>query len=90
MDEMRAGRLQALLKHPSWNELVETVDEYHNKYAAYVMTNLMSNGELPDDFEYKRGFLAGMKHVSRYPGVAEKKLERAIAKSKEEGDTVVG
>jgi hypothetical protein len=87
MDEQRAGRLQALLQHPSWQELQDTIDEYHEKYVDFVSKNLMATGELPDDFEYKRGFLAGMKHVTRYPGVAEKTLERAIAKSREEGDS---
>lgn len=86
MDEARAGRLQALKQHPSWPELEATVDEYRKKYADWLVAHLLMSGDVPTDLDFKRGFLAGMKYVVRYPGVAEKTLERAIAKSKTEGD----
>jgi hypothetical protein len=86
MNEQRAGRLQALTQHPSWPELEQAVAEQRSSYLEAVMKGLMATGKLPDDFEYKRGFLAGMKAVTRYPATAEKTLERAIAKSRNEGD----
>jgi hypothetical protein len=90
MDEKRAGRLQALKQHPSWPELSQAVDEYREAYANYLTKSLLATGDVPEDLEYKRGFLAGMKYVTRYPGIAEKTLERAIAKSREEGVALVG
>lgn len=83
MDELRAGRLAALKKHTSWAELEQWAQEYKDAYAEWLAKSLLVTGEVPDDLEYKRGFLAGMKYVVRYPGVAETQLERAIAKSKE-------
>lgn len=88
MDEMRAGRLVALAKHTSWSELEQWVEEYRAGYADYLGKTMLATGETPSDLEYKRGFLAGMKHVCRYPGAAVKQLEREIAKSKEVDDVV--
>lgn len=88
MEELRAGRLAALTHHPSWTELEEWVDEYRVHYSEYLVKLLLATGNVPDDTEFKRGFLAGMKYVVRYPGSAVKQLERAIAKSKE-GDEIV-
>lgn len=88
MDELRAGRLAALAKHTAWPELVEWADEYKQRYMDYLAAVLIATGEVPDDLEYKRGFLAGMKHVSRYPGAAVKQLERDVAKSKEVDEVV--
>lgn len=86
MDEQRAGRLQALAHHPAWPDLIEAIDDYRASYAQWLSNHILLTGEVPDDVQYKRGFLAGMKYVSRYPGIAEKTLDRAIAKSKTEGD----
>lgn len=84
MDELRAGRLAALAKHASWPELIAWAEEYRKRYADHLITNLLATGNVPDDVEYKRGFLAGMKYVCRYPGAAVKQLERDLAKSKED------
>jgi len=86
LDEQRAGRLQALAKHPSWPELIQAVDDYRQQYGDYLSKHILLTGETPPDIEYKRGFLAGMKYLTRYPGIADKTLERAIAKSTTEGD----
>lgn len=86
MDVDRAARLQALLQHPSWPELVQAIEEHRDAYLKYLSKHLMATGELPADFEFKRGFLTGMKFVSRYPGIADKTLERMVAKSKEDNN----
>jgi hypothetical protein len=80
----RAARLTALLQHPAWAELVQTINEKADSYARGVTAGLMATGELPDDFEYKRGFFAGMKAVCHQPDVALRILDRDVRAHREE------
>lgn len=84
MDVARAARLQALLQHPSWPELIAVVEEQCTNYEAFALKLAMTTGNLPDGFDYKRGFLAGMRHITRYPGAAEKAFKREAVKEKNE------
>lgn len=86
MEIERSARLQALLQHPSWTELTAVVDEQYAAYASFVTKTVMATGQPPDNIDYKRGFLAGMRHVTRYPGIAEKALERELKAEKEKSE----
>lgn len=85
----RAAHLAALKQHPSWAALTAEIEETKEKYLAGVTKILLSTGQLPDTFEFKRGFLAGMEHLARYPEGATKILEREANRVKQtEGNEV--
>lgn len=87
MDVDRAARLAALKQHPSWPELAEEVRSTKERYMSSLSRKMLADGRPFDDFEYKRGFLAGMEHLIRYPEGATKILEREaqrVAKERED------
>lgn len=76
MEVDRAARLSALKSHPSWPELLKEVAEVKERYIASLSRQMLATGKPFDDFEYKRGFLAGMEHLTRYPEGSTRILER--------------
>jgi hypothetical protein len=85
MDEQRAARLQTLTQHPSWAELVAAVQEHQDNYAASLTKRLLATGEVPDDLDYRRGMLAGMRWLVQQPALAAKTFEQMVAR-RDEGD----
>lgn len=88
MDVDRAAQLASLKAHPAWPALIAEIEETKTKYMDGITRILLKTGEIPATFEYKRGFLAGMEHLSRYPEGATKILEREAARVKTEEEEV--
>ena len=88
MDVDRAAQLAALKQHPAWPALIAEIEETKQKYMEGITRVLLKTGVVPETFEYKRGFLAGMEHLSRYPEGATKILEREAARVKTEEDEI--
>lgn len=70
MDVDRAARIASLKQHPAWAELVAAVDEQHERYAVNLAKKMLATGTPYDNFEYKRGYLAALKAITRYPDQA--------------------
>ena len=86
MDEQRAGRLQTLTSHPSWAELVVCVEERRERYTATLVKKLLAGDDVPDDLDYQRGVLDGMRWLVQQPALAAKTFEQMVAR-RDEGET---
>lgn len=84
MDVARAARIAAIKQHPAWDELVADVEEETERYAAALARTMLATGKPYDNFEYKRGYLAGMKAITRYPESATKMVAADAAKQQAE------
>ena len=84
MDVDRAARIAALKQHPAWAELAEEVQETVDRYANALAKTMLSTGEAFSNFEYKRGVLAGMQQVIRYPESATRLVQKDIERVKAE------
>lgn len=83
----RATQLASLKNHPAWAALVAEVDETAERYTTAVMKVMFLTGKPFDDFEYKRGFLAGLKALVRYPEAATAVLKKDIERQTKEDQT---
>lgn len=88
MDTDRAARIQALTTHPAFIELRDEIDHMYDSYTAALAKKMMADGHPYSDFEYKRGYLAGLRKAVRYPDTALKILERDLTKQTTEEEPV--
>jgi transaldolase len=86
MEVERAARIAAIKQHPAWDELIAEIDETYEKYAAALAKTMMATGEPYPDFEYKRGYLAGLKALTRYPETATKLVSADAEKQRAEAE----
>lgn len=84
MDVERAARIAALKQHPAWAELAAEINETVEHYAAALAKGMLATGKPFDNFEFKRGVLAGMQQVIRYPESATKLVQKDIARVRAE------
>lgn len=82
------SRIATLKDHPGWVELGKRIDEERERYAKALAKTMLVTGRPPESeamsFEYKRGYLAGMRDLTRYPEAALKQLAKERAKQEEE------
>ena len=81
MNTDRAHAIAALKSVPAFQAFVEEVNDLTEKYHGALASKMMSTGEPFPDFEYKRGYLAGLRMAADYPDQAVKKLRRDIERS---------
>ena len=89
MDVDRAARIAVLKQHPAWAELADEVQQTVDRYKASLAEVMLSTGEPFSNFEYKRGVLAGMQQVIRYPESATKLVQKDIERVKQEEAALV-
>lgn len=87
MDSETAARIQNLKNVPGWAELVELIEHECNKYTNALAKQMLATGRPFDEFEYKRGYWAGMKAVLRYPDIAVRVLQRDVEAMNQEDDS---
>lgn len=87
MDSEQAARIQNLKNVPGWNDLVELIDQECERYMLSATKQLFATGRPFDEFEYKRGYWAGMKAVLRNPDKAARVLQRDVEAMKQEEDS---
>ena len=84
MDVERAARIASLKQHPAWGELVAEVEATVERYSAALAKAMLATGQPFDNFEYKRGVLAGLQQFARYPESATKLVQKDMARVKQE------
>lgn len=77
----RAEKLGELKRHPGWELLTSIFEKKKDAYFKYVTANLMQTGNVPEDFEYRRGFFAGATYILSHPENAETTFETALKKA---------
>lgn len=83
MNVDRAAQIASITSHPAWEHLVADVEETVESYSVSLAKAMLATGKPFDNFEYKRGFLAGLKHFARYPDTATAVLKKDAAKQQE-------
>lgn len=87
MDIQRAAAISALKQHPAWAELTADINETIDKYASALARTMLATGKPPESdgmsFEYKRGYLAGLKAVTQKPEHATAAIRRDAAERKD-------
>ena len=88
----RAARIAGLKQHPAWGDLVAEIDETVERYSVALAKTMLATGKPPEtpsmSFEYKRGYLAGMKAVTRHPDTATAALRKEMARQTEQEEPV--
>jgi hypothetical protein len=76
------GALAALSKHPSWPDLVETIEEKKRKLERVQIAKVLTSGMPANqrDIDFVRGFIAGMEYLLSIPSTAEGRLEAYLKK----------
>jgi hypothetical protein len=79
-DEQKLMRQQAALtaltKHPSWETLLEVVDEKQERMERALLARIIGSKKPVDQGQVDRirGFIAGMRYFIAVPEVAENRL----------------
>lgn len=84
MDVERAARIAAIKNLPAWQELTAEIEETVARYSTALAKKMLSTGIPYEDFEYKRGYLAGLQSLVRYPDRATAVIQKDTAKQQEE------
>jgi len=82
VDAERAAKIQALASYLPFQELKTEIEALYLDYSTALARTMMTTGHPFDDFEYKRGYWAGLLAAVRYPDKAARTLERDLAKSR--------
>lgn len=84
MDVDRAASIARLKDHPAWPDLVAEVEETVDRYAAALAKTMLATGKPFENFEYKRGVLAGLREFARYPESATAAVKKDLARQTKE------
>ena len=87
----RATRLNALTKHPGWDELKRAMEERQEVHMQRLAKRLMRGSLIPQEEMLKhQGFWEGVFAVLKTPGAVEKRLKQMLdtaESAQQEGDT---
>ena len=88
MNADRAAQIQHLKDVPAFQAFVDEVNELTEKYAAALAKKMLADGEPFENFEHKRGFLAGLRAAAEYPDKAVQKLQRDLTRSQKHEEDI--
>lgn len=75
MDIQRAANIATLKEHPGFQAFVLEVEEKRERFVDLMAKKMMSTGEPYPDFEYERGYWAGLQKATGYPDLATRVLK---------------
>jgi hypothetical protein len=83
IDPDRAKRIETLLKHPAWPDLVAQVDEECARYAVSMSKALLQGDELNQRaIDFNRGLMKGMRDLVNFPTTASKIVDRVLSEER--------
>jgi hypothetical protein len=87
----RQAALAALQTHPSWPEFLDNARDEQETLERRILMMALSGGETGIPFnqrqvDYMRGFVNGMRWLTREPGKAERSLEKYLQQLNEEAN----
>lgn len=86
VDDVSNNLLRSLEQHPGWRTYLELADELCNSEVEKLARRAMATTEGgidAGDLQYRRGFIAGMKTISRKPAIERRLFEKAFANQEE-------